>query len=187
MAEGLARRFRDWWTTPPRIPESALAAPIVDEGLASDMARLADEIARGDDRLDYSVTSLEHVQERLRGGSVEGDDLRGLGAYLGEVLRRNAPGTAWAWSVGRHRRPPEPAIAVAKWVTEPFDWVDRVASGRAHPDTSMVDYCESIKTLATGPFDEAAERLGLKTRLPTNGAALRQSWHRLRRRRWLHT
>jgi hypothetical protein len=183
---GQLRRALDWLTAPPRhIPDSALTPPIVDADLGVQMQRAADRAAAGDDGLDFSIESLRHLQDRLMSGDSAGETMFQLGAYLGEVLRRNAPGTAWAWPVTRRKRArKKPAIAAGKWITEPLDWVDRVASGKAHPKESLIDYAENVRAIAADPSADTADRLGLRTRFVANGETLHNARDRLGRSRW---
>jgi hypothetical protein len=184
--ESRLRRALDRLTAPPRhIPDRAIASPIVDGDLGVEMHRSAEQAASENDGLDFSIDSLRRVQERLMSGDCDDEALYRFGAYLGEVLRRNAPGTAWAWPATRRKRArQEPAIAVGKWVTEPLDWVDRIASGKAHPETSLIDYAEQVRAMAADPSADTADDLGLRTRFATNGEALHKTWDRFRRRRW---
>jgi hypothetical protein len=58
------------------------------------------------------------------------------------------------------------------------DWVERVASGKAHPEESLIDFVEQVQAMAADPSPDTAQRIGLRTRFVTNAESLQASWGR---------
>jgi hypothetical protein len=168
VARGRLGRVLDWWNRPPHIPDRALGSPVIDAALANEMTNLADDLASEDDRLDFSVGSLTVVQDRLSSVRVRDEVLLSLGAYLGEVLIRNAPDAAWARCPKRRWRRwhPDPGVAFGKQMTDPFYWVELIESGK--PSETLVHYASSLLEYAAEPSAETAKRLGYRARRPND-------------------
>lgn len=146
--------------------------------------RVAGEAASRYERLDYSIDSLAVLQDHLRAEPVDGDTAYVLGVYVGEVLVRNAENAAWGWPVGRgNRRYSNPAVAVGTWHVDPFEWVERVALGKAHPESSLVNDAIAVRDFAQDPSFETGERIGLRSRRRSNLDSSRDFWRRRRTNR----
>jgi hypothetical protein len=139
-----------------------MADPVDDPALASEMADLATEAAEAQG-LDFSVASLEGLEVTMQATREDEEAIRRLGAYVGEVLCRNATGARWARAPQR-RRPGTPGIAFGKWIADPFDRVRRAASGGTHPDDTLVNFARELVTYSADPTEETAAALGWRTK-----------------------
>jgi hypothetical protein len=109
-----------------------------------------------DDRFDFSIESL--------GALAEACDLafasrrkrrRGMAAYLGEVLIRNAPSGRWVGTLlARPRALRRPAVELGEgWIADPRDKVWRHLRRHEAPEL-LVRYADEVRILA-----DAAEPL----------------------------
>ncbi len=159
------KRVVEWLRTPPEIPDSALVPPHIDSALAERMARESEAAVVANNDLDYSVESLVRLQQLLPLARRDRQALYSLGAYLGEVIRRNASVTAWVYPAGRRGRVQrQPRLAVGRWLADPLDYVQLIAYGKAHPDTSLSKYVQQLWALAENPTYDTATALGLRRR-----------------------
>ena len=143
------------------------------------MAKQSEDAVSGNSELDYSVESLDRLQEFLHSTRRDRQRRYSLGAYLGEVIRRNALGTAWAYPTGPRGRVQRrhPCYAMGRWVTDPLDYANRIAVGKAHPNTSLSEYFRQVSTFAASPTDDTATALGLQHRIVVSAP-----WDNLRSR-----
>jgi hypothetical protein len=181
-AVNVIARVLKWWRPESHVPsEDTLATPMLDHDLASEMELAAELVARADGRLDYTSVSVGVVAEKIASGSCSGVDLHRYGAYVGEVLRRNADGFAWGFP---SRGPRTPSLALRKWMADPFELIDRYRRPSPHPEDTLVRSVDAMLAYAASPTEGSATALGWTTKFvsPTNGEALMDGWRRARRR-----
>lgn len=182
------RRVWDWWTQEPvtdwdTLPEKTWAYPVPDSAVAQEMAAAARRCHVLDERLDLTVASLEVVDELVAAGGLTAVEIHLLGAYLGEVLRRAVPTFEWCLTP---RRPVAPCLAIGRHCSDPFELIESVASGSAHPEVTVADSARELIVFASDPTGETAAALGWSEEYhhaPTAWEGLEARWSAYRRKR----
>jgi hypothetical protein len=185
VVTGWIIRFYKWVREPIKIPDSAIPDPLWDPELTQYMSVEADQVTHEDGRLDYSVRSLDVVDQLLNeGGTSKMVDLFGFGAYLGEVIRRNATGAEWAWRSEKHRKSrQDPGIAIGKWLADPLERIDNQRRlMRKHPGSTLSAYVTQLCEYADTPTEDTIQALGWRRRSPKRSVI--GDWRRWRRHHW---
>jgi len=118
-----------------------------DAEFTEQVRRIAGELARLDDKLDFSKESLGHLEEKLK-ENADADFARAAGAYLAEVIMRRSP-VKLRW-VEAKRVYAAWNDADNPWVlATPKNLVFAVLGKPLKHDTTLVDFAEKVQHLCS--------------------------------------